>query len=191
MPRMIKNRFAFKATASISPAFAIMILSGCATTAATPVNYSIRPVAERNVESVLDAAEAALVENGFAIALRNAKERTITTVPVVETADPGDTSLRSRLRRQTRKLADIRVEQVSDETRVFCKVAVQQQTTETHRLMASDKSSSDLPHDTPIDRGAYSTPEQNTVWETIRRDGAAERAILASITKRVGEKSPS
>lgn len=188
---MIKKRFTFKTLALIIPAFVVVLASGCATTAATPVNYSIRPVTERNVELVLDAAEAALVENGFAIAQRNAKERTITTVPVEETIDPGDTTLRSRLRSRTRKVADIRVEQVSGETRVFCKVAVQQQTTETYRLMASDKASSDLPHDTPIDRGAYSTPEQNTVWDTIRRDGAAERAILASITKRAGEKAPS
>lgn len=53
-------------------------------------------------------------------------------------------------------------------------------------MFRHDHRVSDIPDDTPIDRDAATTTEQNTVWRTIRRDKAAERRILEAILDQAG-----
>ena len=51
-------------------------------------------------------------------------------------------------------------------------------------MLAYDRSGSDSPASTPIEREAATTDRQNTVWETIHRDRSSERRILAIIGER-------
>jgi hypothetical protein len=81
------------------------------------------------------------------------------------------------------------VAQNGNDVNVYCKVVVQEQTTETHRMFAQDSTLSDVPHDTAIDRDAATTTQQNTVWRTVQRDKAAERRILEAVLERAGEPS--
>jgi hypothetical protein len=168
------------------------LFTGCATPsgALSPSSYSARSVFGTDPHAVLDVAEAALIEHGFSIARRDARTASITTIPIDIEPDPDSRVLRARQQARTRKVAEVRVETLGGDMRVYCRVAIQEQTTEAHRLLAYDRASSDVPHDTPIDRGAYATPEQSTVWQMIRRDGAAERAILASVTRRTDTPTP-
>lgn len=153
-------------------------------------NFSVRPVLWTDTTAILDAAEAALVEHGYSIARRDGRAATITTVPIEIQPEADERVLRARQQARMRKVAEVRVQTLGTETRVLCRVAIQEQSTEAHRLLAYERASSDVPHDTPIDRGAYATAEQSTVWQLVRRDGAAERAILVSITQRTGTASP-
>ncbi len=79
-------------------------------------------------------------------------------------------------------MVEVRVADSGGAARVFCRVLIQEQTTQGHRMFASDRSGSDTPGDyTAINRDAATTTEQNTVWRTLRRDKSAERQILDMI----------
>lgn len=90
---------------------------------------------------------------------------------------------RSRLRR----VVHVRVTQSTDVVNVYCQVAIQEQTTEAHRMFRRNHMISDTPGETPIDREAATTDEQNIVWQTIGRDKAAERRILEAILAQTGD----
>ncbi len=68
-----------------------------------------------------------------------------------------------------------------------CRVLIQEQTTQAHRLFERDHRGYDTPTDTPIEREAATTVRQNTVWRTNRRDRRSERAILEAVTSRTGD----
>ena len=78
-----------------------------------------------------------------------------------------------------RRRVELHVKPVSAGVKMFCKVVVQHQTTEAHRWLAFDRTSSDMPGRTPIERDAATTIEQNTVWETVRRDKAGSPSLHA------------
>ena len=101
------------------------------------------------------------------------------------------TSVGTRLRPSSRlrRLATVRVGQGAGVVNVYARVALQEQTTEAHRMFQRDHAISDIPGDTPIDREAATTSEQNTVWRTIGRDRAAERRILEAILEETGGES--
>lgn len=138
---------------------------------------------------VLDAAEAALVERGYSIAKRDATEGVITTESIEN--DPRDRGARSGVglssAAKTRRFVEVRVVGPADQSKVYCKVLVQEQTTRAYGMYASDRAGSDLPgQQTAIDRDAATTAEQNTTWRTLRRDTAAERQILEAIISSAG-----
>ena len=81
-----------------------------------------------------------------------------------------------------RRIVEVRVADSGGAGKVFCRVLIQEQTTQAYRMFASDRSGSDAPGEyTPINRDAATTAEQNTVWRTVRRDKSAERQILDAI----------
>jgi len=134
----------------------------------------------------LDAAEASLIDLGYMIERRDLAEGVITTQPVEAQAGL-DSIYSSRLSSQgkTRRIVEVRVQKDDGITKIFCKVIIQEQTTQEHRMFDSDRSGSDSPGDsTAINRDAATTAAQNTVWRTLRRDKTAEREVLAIITER-------
>ena len=152
------------------------------------MDYTVRHVQQRERSAALDAAEAALVELGYQIERRDAVESVITTQPVESHAGLDTTrgaSLSSRPK--TRRIVEVRVHDEGGATKVYCKVLIQEQTTQAHRMFASDRSGSDTPGDyTAINRDAATTAEQNSAWRTLRRDKSTERNILNAITERMG-----
>lgn len=167
----------------------MVFIGACADPDPTPVNYGVRQVALSDRSLVLDAAEAALVEHGFAIASRDPAEGVMRSDPIEN--DPRDRSSRPgsgiSSSARTRRTAEVRVAGAADRVNVYCKILVEEQATQAYRMYAPDRSGNDLPGaQTAIDRDAATTVEQNTVWRTLRRDTAAERQILASILERTG-----
>jgi len=157
------------------------------------MDYTVRHVQQRERNAALDDAEAALIDLGYLIERSDPAEGVITTQPVEAQAGLDSTRPVSlSTRPKARRIVEVRVQYDSGATKVFCKVLIQEQTTQAHRMFASDRSGSDTPGDyTPINRDAATTTEQNTVWRTVRRDKAAERNILNAITERTGGEADS
>lgn len=173
-------------------AIVLMLLPvGCASPGPSAVNYSIRRVARADQAAIFDAVELSLDERGFRVATREPGEGLIISAPLEEsTQAASDEGFRVRSRGPIRRVVEVRVEQTGAETSVYCKVAVQERASHAQELIAQERSRSDVPSDTPIDRGAYSTAEQASSWQTVRRDGQLERLILAAILERIGVKEP-
>ena len=149
---------------------------GCASRDAGPVNYAVRGAPSADRGASLDAAEAVLISLGFSIAKRDTAGGLIVTEPIA-IERTGERSLRAD--NPLRKIAEVRVAGSSDGLKVHCKVVIQEQSTESFRLLAFERGGDDLPgHQTAIDRDAATTAEQNTVWRMVRRDKTSEREIL-------------
>lgn len=172
-------------------AVVLMPLGGCASSGLSPLSYGVRQVPITDTAPVLGVATDALIELGYEIDRVDQTDGVVTTKPITTTGTyerlPHGARLSSPSR--FRRVAQVRVVPGPDVTNVYCRVAVQEQTTEAHRMFQSDQSISDAPGHTAIDRDAATTTEQNTVWETVRRDKAAERLILEEIVRRTESSS--
>ncbi len=125
---------------------------------------------------------------GHAIDLRDATEGLLRTVPE-ESADGGerrDGSPRLSRGRLMRRVTEVRVLRGAGDSNLLCRVMIQEQATGAYRMHAQATRGSDVPNETAIDREAATTAEQNAVWQTVRRDRAAESAVLAAILERAG-----
>ncbi len=164
-------------------------VGGCASAGLSPLNYGVRHVQDGNRAAVFDAARTALNNLGYGIDKADQATGVINAQPLPATAAGRGTPVGSRLGSQTRRrlVAHVRLTQTAEVVNVYCKVVVQEQTTEAHRMFRHDHRISDIPDDTPIDREAATTTQQNTVWQTIRRDKAAERRILEAILTQAGQ----
>ena len=136
----------------------------------------------------LAAAALALEETGYKMSGYELTEGRLVSEPRFDVARDRPTGRASLISSKslTRRIAEIRVEQPAERISVYCRVLVQERTTRAHRMLAYDRSGSDSPASTPIEREAATTDRQNTVWETIRRDRSSERRILAIIGERTG-----
>lgn len=165
-----------------------MLLTSCTAPSPTPVDYTVGHVQPLERGAAFDAAEGALLDLGYQVERRDPAEGVITTQPVeaqagLDSTRPASLSTRGKARR----IVEVRVHNDDGVTKFFCKVLIQEQTTQAYRMFASDRSGSDTPGDfTPINRDAATTTEQNTVWRTVRRDKSAERGIVNAITERIG-----
>ncbi len=169
---------------------ALMLGGGCAAAGPSPLNFGVRRITGSDSDSAFAAAQAGLLDLGYRISRADPMARVIEAYPASEpTGD--DAFLRARAissPRRFRRLVTLRVVDTPQSLSVFCKVAVQEQVTEQYQFFRQDLSSSDLPAETPINRGAATTPEQNIVWQTLRRDKTAERRILEAILDRTDPK---
>lgn len=152
------------------------------------MDYTVRHVQQRERGAVLDAAEAALIDLGYKIERSDPSEGVITTQPVeaqagLDSTRPASISSRGK----TRRIVEVRVQNEGGVTKVYCKVLLQEQATQAHRMFAADRAGSDTPGDyTAINRDAATTNEQNTVWRTIRRDKTVERQIIEQLDRIIG-----
>ncbi|MBI4719557.1 MAG: hypothetical protein HY763_17305 [Planctomycetes bacterium] len=161
-------------------------LGACAAPGPAPTSFGVREVAGGNRAAAFDSAEAALIGLGYSIERRDPTSGVLVTEPLaVSSAEEPAVRSGGRLRapRGLRRVAEVRVSGSGGAVQVYCKVAVQEQTTEAHRFFAQNSALSDNPGATAIDRDAGTTTRQNTVWQTLRRDRQAEQAILARITE--------
>ncbi len=158
-------------------------VGGCASTGLSPLNFSVRHIQDGNRAAVFDAARSALADLGYGIDRADPAAGVIEAQPTRTTSatEPAPTGMRLSSRTRLRQVAYLHVTRGTEIVNVYCKVVVQEQTTEAHRMFRQDHRVSDTPGHTPIDREAATTTEQNTVWQTIRRDKAAERRILEAV----------
>ncbi len=158
-------------------------VGGCASTGLSPLNFGIRHIQDGNRTAVFDAARAALTDLSYRIDRADPVAGLIEAQPIRTAAGAAPARMEMRLSSHTRlrTIAYVHITQGTERVSVYCKVVVQELATEAHRMFRHDHRASDIPGDTAIDREAATTTEQNTVWQTIRRDKAAERRILKTI----------
>jgi hypothetical protein len=157
--------------------------AGCAARGPSPLEFTVRQFSEMDRQTAMQRAETTLITMGYEIDRYDEQSGVITTRPV-----RGPASGESRVprisisdRSPTRHICEVRVKRGDTGTHVYCRVLVQQLATEAHRMFLNDRSISDSPADTSIDREAATTEAQNQVWRTIRRDKIRERALLSAI----------
>ena len=173
-------------------AVALVLTASCTSPGPSPLDYGVRQVQQRDRRAVFDAVEVALVDLGHRIERRDPAAGVLVTQPVEGGAseEPARRGVGLSSRGRTRRVTEVRVEETAEAMKVYCKVLMQEQATQAHRMFAFEQSGSDTPGQSAIDRDAATTSEQNTVWRTLRRDKAAERDILAAIVQRTGGESP-
>jgi hypothetical protein len=169
-----------------------ILFGACTSPGPSPMTFSMRQLREVDPGATFQAADDALAELGYRVDRRDPPAGVLTTFPVKGTVQDEAAARRGRLGtpRPTRRVAQVRIEGRTGEVAVYCKVAVQEQTTEAYRLREYDLRTSDSPAETPIEREAATTKAQNTVWRTVRRDKAEERRILTAIIERAGGATP-
>ncbi|MFQ5590039.1 MAG: hypothetical protein ACE5HE_02640 [Phycisphaerae bacterium] len=161
-----------------------LVMAGCATTRPPTIGHSTAHLTGADRATAFAAAENVLTGLGYRVDKRDASYGILLAHPssggTVESPPYRPVHLSSSS--STRDVAEVHVEQVGSTVSVSCKVLIQEQTTQAHRLMTHDQSGGDAPTETPIDRDAATTAAQNTVWRTLRRDIPTEREILTAIT---------
>lgn len=167
---------------------ACMVVGGCAAPGSAPAGYSSRRVSTVAWADAFDRAREVLADQGYRLAQADPAEGVLQTRPVP--ASPQEARRRSRIRfsspRSLQRVVLVRLARTADSITVYCRVALRERVTEAHRLLQHSLVASDLPGETPIDREGATTPEQNTVWRTVRRDKVAEQAILEAILAKTG-----
>ena len=157
-------------------------VAGCASPPATKLNYAVTRVEAASQDVAMAAAEQALREH-FRIARVDRAAGLIECAPVesqeaVRSGRIGDVLGASR---RVRRVAEVRVEDLGDGARVFCKVLLQQYETEERRMFDREHALSDVPSETPAAGEAATLPQQNATWRTRGRDKVLERRILQAV----------
>ena len=108
----------------------------------------------------------------------------------IESADPKTGIIKSRPKsveqgpgilkdgRPTRQVATISLRREEGQTVTTVLVEVQQQGSREYLRLPSAERYSSIPHDTPAEGEAATTPEQNIAWRTIERDRKLEVKML-------------
>ena len=157
-------------------------VAGCASPPATKLNYAVTRVEAASQDVAMAAAEQALREH-FRIARVDRAAGLIECAPVesqeaVRSGRMGDVLGASR---RVRRVAEMRVEDLGDGARVFCKILLQQYETEERRMFDREHALSDVPSETPAAGEAATLPQQNATWRTRGRDKVLERRILQAV----------
>lgn len=177
-----------------------LFLVGCASSGFSLRSYSVQRAPGVDRRAVFQAAETTLLDRGYRLDRRDRAdfiERSSGVLrsvgSVVRTVPDGDRPRGGRYevylpagqflssRNPQRRVVQIRMDERQGQVNIYCRVTVEEQVTEATRMFARQYRGVDIPDDTPIDRDAATTTEQNTVWRTRRRDKAAERRILADV----------
>lgn len=181
---MIRNSNGFAIACCLS-----VVTTACTSPGPTALSYTVRLVHGEDIGVLLDTAELALREQDYTIATRDDTLGTLIAYPLQTSGASGSIRYKGRLipAHRLRRVAEIMLRPGSQTTSIFCRIVVQDQITETHRMFSLDRSGRDVPNTTPIERDAATTTEQNTVWRTLQRDKSAERAVLEAILLRTEE----
>ncbi|UCE59228.1 MAG: hypothetical protein JSU63_17510 [Phycisphaerales bacterium] len=171
---------------------ACVLAGGCASPQPSAVSFGVAHLQGASLQAVFEAAELALADLGYQIEQRDEEADVLTEKPITAVqADQGSgRPTRLSTAGETRRIAELKLRQANSGVSVYCRVVVQEQTTQAHRLHAQSSSADDVPTETAIERDAATTARQNTVWRTIRPHKPAQRQILSLITERIGGDTP-
>jgi hypothetical protein len=164
-----------------------LLLVGCQNGGPSTTHFGVIRLTAADRIEVFQVSRDALLGLGFEVATADLDRGRIESLPAEE--NQLEFAARSRAfesGRRQRRVASVRIESRDGEISVFCRVEIQEPSTEAHRFRASVNSSLDRPGETPIERDAATTPEQNTVWRAVGRDRDLERSILDAVRRVAG-----
>ena len=171
---------------------ATLLWGGCAAPQRMVLQYGVGQIDEPDRAAVFSAAQRALIDLGYRLDRTDLAAGVITTQPTAAEVgrSRGLRSLRIGSPGRVRQLAEVRLAPTATGHAVYCRVATQLQANEAYSMFRREAASSDVPNETAIERDAALTTEQNTVWQTIRRDKTAERRILDAIARHTSQSRP-
>ena len=161
-------------------------LAGCASPQISHLRFGSKRVPAMTRSAAFVAAQQVLVELGYRLSRVDAESGTIATEPTfpLRAALAPDTRSRLSSTRRERRFVELRIVDGAPGASLHCRVAIEQLTTEAHRMFRHESVGADIPNQTAIDLDAASTPEQAAVWKIVRRDRSAERQILNAVAAR-------
>ncbi len=164
---------------------ALLAMGGCNASTPELSRFSLQRLESPSDSDLMDRVRLALTVEGYVVDRVDNRTGDVLTLPKHTTSVAESLPSRglSGAPRLLRRMARVRLVERTDSASLYCRVVLQEQITETHRLFRLDRGGSDTPVGTAIDRDAASTGEQNVVWKTLRRDQAAERRILNAIAQ--------
>ena len=157
----------------------LAVLSGCAASGPVALRFTVRTASSTELDRAWEASAATLNALGYQVDDRDRSRGVLTAKSSEDKRVSASNSARGRSPMRIRRRVELRVKPVSAGVKMFCQVVIQHQTTEAHRWLAFDRTSSALPGRTPIARDSATTLAQNTRRHTARRATAAYRARLA------------
>ena len=158
-------------------------LGGCAASGPSTANFSVRHLPDADVSQAFGDAEAVLLGQGYALERRDPASGMLVTHPI-------ETAYRERYGNQARRLgtegrlrrfAAMHTSEAPGGVNVFCRVTIQEQSTQVYRFLAESNRAGSSEESTAIDRDAGTTARQNSVWRNVDRDRTAERALLEAV----------
>ena len=164
-------------------------VTGCSQTASMSFASVRLPNADRR--KALDVAVAVVRARGYRIAEYDAEMFQAQTAPLESTMRGGSGRLSdAALKMPTRVQRIIRLyaRKTDSGATVLCNVQLQRADMARRAVFDQQGEFSDLPHDTPIDRGEGLTRSQLTHWTDIGRDRGVERQILQEVRQRFAER---
>jgi len=165
----------------------LICVAGCAGPRPSSSKFALRRLPQADAAEVFRVAEAALLECGFQIRSAIPSEGRVNTFPLsAEGLAEGIRAELAPVAPEARRVATLHVKPGNEEVSVFCRVDLQQPSSDVLELQFASHDLSDIPSDTPIDRDAATTAEQNTLWRNVGRDRALERLLLARIIETSG-----
>ena len=167
---------------------ALSCCGACQTAPATGHSHTLVRQRSVSLAAAFEAAERAVSER-FRVMVADRAKGLVRSAPVWAEAAPSPERIGDRLGRprRVRKTVEVRVEPEGDGVSIGCKVLIEENQAGAHRLFSREHGLSDVPSDTPADRGAAATLEQDAVWRVTGRDRALERQICQSIRELLDE----
>jgi hypothetical protein len=160
----------------LAPSALLWILAGCEMSQGTS-----RPLGTDNYEVAFATSEEVL-SRYFSLRLADPDTGVIESLP--ETGDEETVRLLSS--GPTRRVAKMRLRRQEDGIYATLLIEVQQQGSEGYSEMNFDRQGYDgIPRQTPAERQAATTPEQNDLWTETHRDRGMEMKILGEIRERL------
>lgn len=158
-------------------------LVGCAVAGPSASTFSLRAFPDMSVNEAFAAGEAALIHQGYDLDRRDPSTGTLVTRPLESGYREryGNQARRLGTEGRQRRVAKVQVAETPRGAKVYCRVTVEEQSTQVYRFLAESYRTGVSEESTAIDRDAATTARQNTVWRTVDRDRPAERAILDAI----------
>ena len=189
----LRSRKGIHASPLLVTAMAI-VLCGCISSGLSPMSFGVRYLRDCDAGTAFQCVRSVLIDAGYRIDRADPAAGVIVTKPIF---GPDADSLRRAMSRERhpdaqrrtrgrfRAIVDIHIAKAPETVNVFCKVAIQRQSTEAYRMFSREHRPSDLPTDTAIERDAATTTKQNIIWQTIARDKPTERRLLQAVIKRL------
>lgn len=158
-------------------------LAGCAASGPSASTFSLRHLPDTTVGGAFNASESALVSQGYSLDRRDPASGILVTQPVESESREryGNQARRLGTEGRRRRIVTMHTSEVQGGVNVFCRVMIQEQSTQVYQFLAETNRTSGSEETTAIDRDGATTARQNTVWRNVDRDRPAERAILEAI----------
>lgn len=161
----------------------------CSEPAVSAVTYQRQSLPGVTFDAAYAAGERALAER-FRVTDRDREAGTIggeDRTAVIQADGSRVLSDAAGTPRRARRIAELRVRSEGSDTEVYCRVFLQENQSGAVRMMTSEHRGEDQPFETPADRDASTTEQQNAVWRNRSRDRVMERQILESVREIVGK----